>query len=260
MQRLFAVDIGNTNLTLGVFEDGHLRATGRLSTDPSRTQDEIALLIAGLLNARDIEPQSLDAVAMCSVVPQLTRTVKEAIYDLTAIEPLVVGPGVKTGIRVSYDRTQDVGTDRIVDAVAAITLYGKPVIVIDIGTTTVFNAITGDGEYVGGAIAPGMRMAAEALYQRTAQLRSVELIAPDKAIGRSTVMSMQSGLVLGTVELVEGMVRRFKEELNPGAPEECKVVATGGMSGVLVPLTRVFDVHDPDLTLQGLRIVNEMNS
>jgi type III pantothenate kinase len=260
MTRLFAVDIGNTNLTLGVFEDDHLQATGRLSTDPSRTVDELSLLMGGLLNARGVEPQSLDAVAMCSVVPPLTRTVKEAIADLTGIEPLVVGPGVKTGIRVSYDRTQDVGTDRIVDAVAAVNLYGKPVIVVDIGTVTVFNAITGDGEYIGGAIAAGMRMSAEALYQRTAQLRRVELIAPDKAIGRSTVASMQSGLVLGTVELVEGMVRRFKQELNPGAPDECKVVATGGMSIVLAPLTQVFDVHDPDLTLQGLRIINELNS
>ena len=260
MGSLFAVDIGNTNLTLGVFEDDHLRATGRLSTDPTRTVDELSLLIGGLLNARGVEPQSLDAVVMCSVVPQLTGTVLEAIEDLTGIDALVVGPGVKTGIRVSYDRTQDVGTDRIVDAVAAVNMYGKPVIVVDIGTTTVFNAITRDGEYIGGAIAPGLRMAAEALYQRTAQLRRVELAAPDRAIGRSTVTSIQSGLVLGTVELVEGMVRRFKDELNPGAPEECKVVATGGLSGVIAPLTRVIDVHDPNLTLQGLRIINDMNS
>lgn len=259
MTRLFTVDIGNTNLTLGVFEDDHLRTSGRLSTNQSRTEDEIGLLIAGLLNARDIDPQSLDAVAMCSVVPPLTQGVINAITDLTGIEPLVVGPGVKTGIRVSYDRTQDVGTDRIVDAVASITLYGQPVIVVDIGTTTVFNAITGDGEYIGGAIAPGMKMAADALYQRTAQLRRVELAAPDKAIGRSTSASLQSGLVIGTVELLEGMVRRFKEELNPDDPDACAVVATGGLSGVIAPLTDVIDHHDPDLTLKGLQIIHEMN-
>ena len=259
MTRLFAVDIGNTNLTLGVFEDDHLRTSGRLSTDPSRTVDEIALLISGLLNARGIDPQSLDAVAMSSVVPPLTRAVIDAIVDLTGIEPLIVGPGVKTGIRVSYDRTQDVGTDRIADAVASITLYGKPVIVVDIGTTTVFNAITGDSEYIGGAIAPGMKMAADALYQRTAQLRRVELAAPDKAIGRSTVASLQSGLVIGTVELREGMIRRFKEELNPDDPEACVVVATGGLSNVIVPHTKVVDHHDEDLTLKGLRIIHELN-
>jgi type III pantothenate kinase len=259
MTRLFTVDIGNTNLTLGVFEDDHLRTSGRLSTDPSRTVDEIALLISGLLHARGIEPQEIDAVAMSSVVPPLTRAVVDAILDLTGIEPLIVGPGVKTGIRVSYDRTQDVGTDRIADAVAAITLYGKPVIVVDIGTTTVFNAITGEAEYIGGAIAPGMRMAADALYQRTAQLRRVELVAPEKAIGRSTVASLQSGLVIGTVELLEGMIRRFKLELNPYDPEACIVVATGGLSPVLTPLTRVINYHDPDLTLKGLRIIHEMN-
>ncbi|MDA1297899.1 MAG: type III pantothenate kinase [Chloroflexi bacterium] len=259
MDTLFAVDIGNTNVTLGVFEGDHLRATGRISTDPNRTEDELALLMAGLLNARGVTPEQLDAVAMCSVVPPLTQMVRHAIADLTGIDALVVGPGVKTGIRISYDRTQDVGTDRIVDAVAAITLYGKPTIVVDIGTATVFDAINEDGEYVGGAIAPGLRLAAEALYTRTAQLRRVELIAPETAIGRSTVTAMQSGLIFGYVELIEGMVRRIKSELSPGEPEACKVIATGGLAVVFEPLTQVFDVLDEDLTLKGLRIVHEMN-
>jgi type III pantothenate kinase len=259
METLFAVDIGNTNLTLGVFEGEHLRATGRISTDPNRTVDELALLMSGLLNARGIQPDSLDAVTMCSVVPQLTQTVHRAIEDLTGIDSLIVGPGVKTGIRVSYDRTQDVGTDRVVDAVAATTLYGMPVVVVDIGTATVFDAINAGGEYIGGAIAPGLRLAAEALYSKTAQLRRVELVAPEKAIGRSTVTTMQSGLIYGYVELIEGMVRRITAELNPGAPGDCKIVATGGLAVVFEPLTRVFDVIDDDLTLKGLRIVHEMN-
>jgi type III pantothenate kinase len=259
MHRLFTVDIGNTNITLGVFEDDHLRATGRLSTDPSRTRDEVSLLIAGLLNARGISPDELDAVSMCSVVPPQTQTVRDAIADITGIEALIVGPGVKTGIRVSYDRTQDVGTDRVVDAVAATTLYGKPSVVVDIGTATVFDAINEDGEYIGGAIAPGMRVAAEALYMRTAQLRRVELVAPPNVIGRSTVTSMQSGLVYGYVELIEGMLRRITEELHPDDPDACKIVATGGMAAVIDPLTQAFDVYDPDLTLQGLRIVHELN-
>jgi type III pantothenate kinase len=260
MDTLFAVDIGNTNLTLGVFDGDQLRATGRISTDPNRTEDELALLMSGLLQARGIDPAELDAVTMCSVVPQLTQTVHHAISDLTDIDALVVGPGVKTGIRVSYDRTQDVGTDRVVDAVAATTLYGKPVVVVDIGTATVFDAINEDGEYVGGAIAPGLRLAAEALYSKTAQLRRVELSAPENAIGRSTVATMQSGLIFGYVELIEGMVRRITAELNPDAPDACKIVATGGLAVVFEPLTQVFDVIDEDLTLKGLRIVHEMNS
>jgi type III pantothenate kinase len=259
MGTLFTVDIGNTNLTLGVFEGDHLRATGRISTDPNRTEDELSLLMGGLLRARGVEPDELDAVVMCSVVPPLTQIVRDAITDLTGTDALVVGPGVKTGIRVSYDRTQDVGTDRIVDAVAAITLYGKPVVVVDIGTATVFDAINEEGEYVGGAIAPGLRLAAEALYSNTAQLRRVELVAPETAIGRSTVTTMQSGLIFGYVELIEGMLRRITSELSPGAPEACKVVATGGLATLFEPLTQVFDAIDEDLTLKGLRIVHEMN-
>lgn len=259
MDRLLAVDIGNTNITLGVFEDDHLKATGRLSTDPDRTADELGLIIDGLLKSRGIEPADLNSVAMCSVVPPLTKTVHDAIMDLTGIEALIVGPGVKTGIRVSYDRTQDVGTDRIADAVAAITLYGKPTVIVDIGTATVFNAVNENGEYIGGAIAPGMRSAAEALYANTAQLRRVELVAPDAVIGRNTIASMQSGLVLGNVELIEGMVRRFVAELAPDSPGDCKIVATGGLAAVIEPLTEVFDVHDPDLTLKGLRLIHEMN-
>ncbi len=259
MERLFAVDIGNTNITFGVFEDEHLRATARVSTDPSRTSDEVSLMIAGLLQARGIEPRVLDSVTMCSVVPSMTKTVEDSIRDLTEIDPLVVGPGVKTGIRVSYDRTQDVGTDRVVDAVAALTLYGKPAIVVDIGTATVFDAINEDGEYIGGAIAPGMRLAAEALYSNTSMLRRVDLTAPEAAIGRSTVASMQSGLVFGYVELIEGMIRRISEELSPDAPGDCTVVATGGLAEAIAPHTDAFDTYDPDLTLHGLRIVSEMN-
>ena len=259
MTRLLVLDTGNTNITVGVFENEDLVATGRISTDPRRTDDELALLIGGLLDARGVARSEIDAVAMCSVVPTLTATVSDAISGLTGVTPLVVGPGVKTGIRVSYDRTQDVGTDRIVDAVAALHMYGGPVIVVDIGTAIVFDAITADAEYIGGAIAPGISLAADALYRGASQLRRVELTAPETAIGRSTVTAMQSGLVFGYVELVEGMVRRFRRELNPDAPDECKVVSTGGLAGVLAPLTSVFDYDSPDLTLHGLRLVHEMN-
>ncbi len=260
MTTLLAVDIGNTNVTLGAFEGETLTATWRFSTDPSRTEDEIALMISGLLAAKGVDPADADAAAMCSVVPPITELVESALRSLIGNSPLVIGPGVKTGIRISYDRTQDVGTDRVVDAVAAHTLYGGPAIIVDIGTGTVFDAVTADGEYIGGAIAPGLQIAADAMYQRTAQLRRVELVAPDCVIGRSTVASMQSGLIYGYVDLVDGMVRRFRNELSPDDPGACTVVATGGLAGVIAPHVDCFDHVNDDLTLEGLRLVHELNS
>lgn len=259
MSRLLAVDVGNTNVTLGVFENDDLRATWRFAPDPQRTADEHALLISGLMNLKGQPPSEIDAAIMCSVVPPVTELVTSAISLICDVETLVVGTGVRTGIRVNYDRTQDVGTDRVVDAVAANHLYGGPVIVIDIGTGLVFNAITADGEYIGGAIAPGLRIAAEAMYQRTSMLRRIELAAPPTAIGRSTVASMQSGVIYGYADLVEGMVRRFKNELAPAAPDSCQVVATGGLASILEPHVTCFDHIDIDLTLKGLQIVHEMN-
>ena len=259
MSRLLAVDVGNTNVTLGVFENDDLRATWRFAPDPQRTADEHALLISGLMNLKAQPPSGIDAAIMCSVVPPVTELVTSAISSICGVETLVVGTGVRTGIRVNYDRTQDVGTDRVVDAVAASRLYGGPVIVIDIGTGLVFNAITAEGEYIGGSIAPGLRIAAEAMYQRTSMLRRIELAAPPTAIGRSTVASMQSGVIYGYADLVEGMVRRFKNELAPDAPGSCKVVATGGLASILEPHVNCFDYVDIDLTLKGLQIVHEMN-
>jgi type III pantothenate kinase len=216
-------------------------------------------LISGLMGLKGHPPREIDAAIMCSVVPPVTDLVRTAIAMICDVEPLVVGTGVRTGIRVNYDRTQDVGTDRVVDAVAAHQIYGGPVIVIDIGTGLVFNAITAEGEYIGGAIAPGLRIAAEAMYQRTSMLRRIELVAPPAAIGRSTVASMQSGVIYGYAELVEGMVRRFKKEMAPDAPDSCKVIATGGLSSVLTPHVTCIDHVDIDLTLKGLRLVHEMN-
>jgi type III pantothenate kinase len=171
----------------------------------------------------------------------------------------VIGPGVRTGIRIHYDRTQDVGSDRIVDAVAAHQLYGGPLVVVDIGTATVFDAITADGDYIGGAISPGMEIAADAMFRNTSQLRRVEMVAPDRVIGRSTVASMQSGFVYGFAELIEGMLVRFKAELNPDAPEDVTVVATGGLANLMAEHTESFNHVNPELTLIGLRLVHEMN-
>lgn len=260
MTSLLAVDIGNTNITIGSFDDQDLTATWRLATRETRTIDEHAWALQGVLRSKNVEPNSFDAVVICSVVPPLTEAYVEALSALTDVEPLVIGPGVRTGIRIHYDRTQDVGADRIVDAVAAHQLYGGPIVVVDIGTATVFDAITSEGDYIGGAIAPGMEIAADAMFRNTSQLRRVELVAPDRVIGRSTVASMQSGFVYGFAELIEGMLVRFKAELHPESPDDVTVVATGGLANLMAQHTESFNHVNPELTLVGLRMVHEMNN
>ncbi|MDP6454627.1 MAG: type III pantothenate kinase, partial [SAR202 cluster bacterium] len=205
---------------------------------------------------RGVSPESVKAIALCSVVPPLTPSFVQLCKDYFDTEPLEVGAGTKTGIRVKYDTPRDVGADRIVDAAAALAIYGGPAIVVDLGTATVFDAVTNTGDYLGGAIAPGIQIAADSLYHTTAQLRRVELTAPPFAIGKNTVHSLQSGLVLGYAELVKGMVRRFDEELGGNS----KVVATGGLASVVASDVGLFDAIDPDLTLTGLRLIHEMNS
>lgn len=255
------MDVGNTNVTLGVFDGEILRATWRLSTDSRRTDDEYALFMDGLLRSRGIDASSVDGVSLCSTVPPVTNVMRRALRRLSHADPMIVGRGTRTGIRINYDRPQDVGTDRIVDAVAAVAAYGAPAIVVDFGTATVFDAVSPEGDYLGGAVAPGVLLAAEALYQGTSQLRRVELLAPETAIGRNTVAAIQSGLMYGYVSLVEGMVGRFKRELisNGIAEKAIQVVATGGLATVVAPETEVFTAVDEDLTLKGLRILYEMN-
>ncbi len=260
MTYLLAVDIGNTNITIGAFEDQELTATWRLATRETRTIDEHAWALQGVLRSKNVEPDSFDAVVICSVVPPLTEAYVAALAQVTTAEPLVIGPGVRTGIRIHYDRTQDVGADRIVDAVAAHQIYGGPLVVVDIGTATVFDAVTADGDYIGGAISPGMEIAADAMFRNTSLLRRVEMVAPDRVIGRSTVASMQSGFVYGFAELIEGMLARFKVELNPDAPDEVTAVATGGLANLMAEHTESFNHVNPDLTLVGLQIVHEMNN
>ncbi|MDA1279024.1 MAG: type III pantothenate kinase [Chloroflexi bacterium] len=260
MASLLAVDIGNTNITIGAFDDQRLTATWRLATRETRTVDEHAWALQGVLRSKGVEPDSFDAAVICSVVPPLTEAYLAALSSTIKASPLLIGPGVRTGIRIHYDRTQDVGSDRIVDAVAAHSLYGGPLVVVDIGTATVFDAVTADGDYIGGAIAPGLEIAADAMFRGTSQLRRVELIAPDRVIGRSTVASMQSGFVFGFAELIEGMIERFKQELNPEAPENVTVIATGGLATLMAKQTDVFDHVNPELTLIGLRLLYEMNN
>ena len=253
---LLALDIGNTNITLGVFDGQRLAATWRLSTDRSKMPDEYTIMLTQLLSLEDMSAQDIDSAALCSVVPPLTPIFVELCRQYFNVEPLVVAAGTRTGIRILYDNPRDVGADRIVDAAAAMKLYGGPVIVVDMGTATVFDAVTADGDYLGGAIAPGMTIAHDALFSNTSQLRRVELVSPDTPIGRNTIHAIQSGIVLGYAELVRGMVARFDRELGGGA----KVVATGGMAHVIEKEAGVFDDVNLDLTLTGLRIIHEMAS
>lgn len=251
---LLALDIGNTNITLGVFDGERLAATWRLSTDHAKMPDEYSVTLTQLLQLRGMTVGDVDAVALCSVVPPLTPTFVELCRGFFGVEPLVVGAGTRTGIRILYDNPRDVGADRIVDAAAAMKLYGGPVIVVDMGTATVFDAVTADGDYLGGAIVTGMTIAHDALFSNTSQLRRVELISPETAIGRNTIHAIQSGIVLGYADLVRGMVARFDRELGGGA----KVVATGGTAHIIEKEAGVFDDVNPDLTLTGLRLIHEM--
>ena len=252
---LLAIDIGNSNITLGVFEGQRLSCTARLSADSRRLADEYGELVFNILLRKGVDPRNISAVAICSVVPRLTPTFEEVCREYLNVAPLTVNTGVKTGVRILYENPRDVGADRVADAAAAYRLYGGPTIVVDFGTGTVFDAISKEGDYLGGAIAPGIEVAAEALHQTTSQLRRVDAAMPRKAIGRNTPEALQSGLMLGYVGLVEGMVRRFKEELGG----EAKVVATGGLARVMAGATKIFDATNPDLTLIGLRMIYEMN-
>jgi len=251
---LLALDIGNTNITLGVFDGERLAATWRLSTDHAKMPDEYSVTLTQLLQLRGLTVSDVDAVALCSVVPPLTPAFVELCRGFLGVEPLVVGAGTRTGIRILYDNPRDVGADRIVDAAAAMKLYGGPVIVVDMGTATVFDAVTADGDYLGGAIVTGMTIAHDALFSNTSQLRRVELVSPETAIGRNTIHAIQSGIVLGYADLVRGMVARFDRELGGGA----KVVATGGMAHIIEKEAGVFDDVNPDLTLTGLRLIHEL--
>lgn len=253
---LLAIDIGNTNITFGVFDGTELRAHWRVATARHRMADEWAVILKNLMDLKGLSFGGIDAAIIASVVPTLTGAIEAMIEGYLHVRPLLVEPGIRTGIRVLYDSPRDVGADRIVNAVAAFKRYGGPAIVIDFGTATTFDAISAEGDYLGGAIAPGIIIAVEALFERTAKLPRVELVLPPRAIGKNTVHSIQSGLMFGYVGLVEGIVRRFKAELG----EKSVVIATGGLADVVASETRVIDYLDPYLTLEGLRLIYSMNT
>jgi len=252
---LLTIDIGNTNLTLGLYNGERLGRHWRLATDHARMPDEYGLTFLGLLQNAGRTVADLTGIVLASVVPNLTGRVVEACQEYLEQEPLVVDTGVKTGIRILYEDPRAVGADRVADAVAVLKLYGGPACVIDFGTATTFNAVTREGDYLGGAITAGVNLAAEALFTRAAKLPRMDLQRPPSVIGRNTVHAMQSGLLFGYVSMVEGMVARFRSELG----SDMKVIATGGLAEVVAKETDVIDVISPWLTLDGLRIIWELN-
>lgn len=252
---LLTIDIGNTNITLGLYIKEELGPRWRLATNHERMPDEFGLQFINMLNHAGYNPDDLTGICMASVVPPLTGTFIEACRRYLSLEPLVVDAGVKTGVRIRYENPRAVGTDRIVDAAAVKELYGVPACVVDFGTATTFDAISSNGDYLGGAIAPGVNIAAEALFQRTAKLPRVDLKRPPTAIGRNTEHAMQSGLLFGYVGLVEGMVNRFRSELG----SNMQVIATGGLAQIVANETEKIQIVAPWLTLDGLRLIWEMN-
>jgi type III pantothenate kinase len=249
------MDVGNTNITVGIFDGDQLLATWRIATDVERLPDEYAVIILSLLQHQSIDAASVGEAVMACVVPDLEPVFEAVVQRCFKIAPLHVTTGVRTGLRIVYDSPREVGADRVADAVAAIKLYGPPLIVVDLGTATVFDAINADGDYLGGAIAPGLGIASEALFRRAAKLYRVELHRPDAAIGRNTVSAIQSGILFGYVGLVEGIVARMKEELGGSV----KVIGTGGWAEIIARETEVIDEVDTQLTLTGLRLIHEMN-
>jgi len=252
---LLTIDIGNTNVTLGLYDGDTLGPRWRLATEHNHMPDEYGILLVNLFQHVGRTPADVQGIALASVVPPLTGTFVSVCENYFGQSPFVVDAGVKTGVRIKYDDPKQVGADRVVDAAAVQKLYGGPACVVDLGTATTFDAISAEGDYLGGAIAPGIGIAADALFQRTAKLPRVDLQVPPAAIGRNTVHALQSGLLFGYVGLVEGMVARFRTELGP----DMKAIATGGLAGIIAGQTKVIDVVAPWLTLDGLKIVWELN-
>jgi type III pantothenate kinase len=252
---LLAFDIGNTSIHIGLFNDDNLAATWRIGVEREKLPDEYGVLVLDLLRARGFGVEDVhDCIIGCDV-PPLTPTFEEVCRTYFKVDPMVVGHGLRTGIRILSDNPKQLGADRIIDAVAAVRKYGAPVIVVDFGTATVFDAVNSKGEYLGGAIAPGIGIASEALFARAALLHRVQLERPPAAIGKNTIHAMQSGIVFGYVGLVEGLVQRFKNELG----DEAKVIGTGGLAHLIAGETDCIDVVDEYLTLAGLRLISEMN-
>ena len=253
---LLVFDIGNTNMVLGVYDGDNLVRDWRINTDLNKTSDEYSVLIKSLFDASNISLSVVDAIIVSSVVPAVMHSLENFCRKYCNISPMVVGPGIKTGLNIKYEDPKMVGADRIVNAVAAISKYNCPVIIIDFGTATTYCAVSNKGEYIGGAISPGMKISSEALFQKASKLPRVELVTPETVICKDTVSAMQAGIIYGYAGQVEKIVGLMKKELKD---EETLVIATGGLANMISQETNAIDVIDPNLTLEGLRIIYEKN-
>jgi type III pantothenate kinase len=254
---VLVIDVGNTEIVLGVYEGQKLLQYWRMGTDKDKTSDEFGMFIVSLFNHEQLDIKNVEAVIVASVVPPIMYSLEHAIRKYFKVEPMVVGPGIKTGINIRIENPREVGADRIVNAVAAYEIYGGPLIIVDLGTATTYCAVSSKGEYLGGVISPGIKISADALFQRAAKLPRIELAKPDTVIGRNTVTSMQSGIVFGYVGQVDYIVRRMKLEMKE--EKEVKVIATGGLARMLASESETIDEINGLLTLEGLRIIYERN-
>ena len=253
---LLVIDVGNTNITMGVFKGKELSGTFRMTTKLPRTSDEYGITLKELIERQGIRSGDIDAVILASVVPDIMHSLGSALIKYFGIKPMVVSAGIKTGIRIVTENPKQVGADRIVDAVAAYTLYGGPVIVIDFGTATTYDIVGADGTFEGAVIAPGIRISAHAMTEQAAMLPAIEIKKPDSIIAKETVSSMQAGLVFGQIGQTEYIVKKIKEE---SGYTDAKVVASGGLGKMIAAETDVIDIYDAQLTLKGLRFIYEKN-
>lgn len=259
---LLTIDVGNTETVLGIFDGEDVIEHWRLATDAARTADEIAVLLQGLLSqSAVIGGPDISGISLCSTVPSVLHEMREMCRRYFGDVPaVIVEPGVKTGVPVRTDNPKEVGSDRIMNSLAAVHLYGGPAIVVDFGTSTNFDAVSAAGEFVGGALAPGIEISVDALSRRAAQLLKVEPARPNRVIGRSTVEALQSGIVFGFAGQVEGIADRMARELAPGDPASVTVIATGGLAPLIIDEVSGIDAYEPFLTLIGLRLVYERNA
>lgn len=253
---ILVIDVGNTNLTLGVYEGKKLKATFRLMTKTPRTSDEYGIMITQLLKNKGVDAAALEGSVIASVVPDVMHSLVGGIVRYTGTQPLIVGPGVKTGIRIVTEDPRAIGADRIVDAVAAYEKYGGPVLVLDFGTATTYDLITEKGEFSAGITAPGIRISSEALWKQTAKLPNIEIRKPKSILAQETISSMQAGLMYGQIGQTEYIIKKVKEE---SGIENLKVVATGGLGRTIADETDAIDIYDSSLTLDGLRIIYDKN-
>jgi len=252
---IFVFDVGNTNIVLGVYEGDILKYHWRIETSRNRTEDEIGMVIKSLFDSSGLRFADIDGIIISSVVPPIMFALERMCHKYFHIKPLVVGPGIKTGLNIKYENPREVGADRIVNAVAAIHEYGSPLIIVDFGTATTYCYVNEQRQYMGGAIAPGINISTEALYSKAAKLPRIEITRPEGVIGKNTIAAMQAGIVYGYVGQVEGIVKRMMDQ----SKQKPTVIATGGLSNLIAQESTIIDIVDPYLTLKGLQLIYKRN-